>query len=36
MEAPTISGIIVEGNNDTGLAKNIYPILTGGNLKHKS
>ena len=36
MEAPTISGIIVEGNNDTGLAKNIYPILTGGNLKYKS
>jgi calcineurin-like phosphoesterase len=36
MEVPTISGIIVEGNNDTGLAKNIYPILTGGNLKYKS
>ena len=34
MEAPTISGIIVEGNNDTGLAKNIYPILIGGNLKN--
>ena len=33
MEAPTISGIIVEGNNDTGLVKNIYPILIGGNLK---
>ena len=36
MEAPTISGVIVEANHDTGLAKNIYPILLGGNLKYKN
>ena len=36
MEASTIYAIIVEGNADNGLPKNIYPILTGGNLKYKS
>ncbi len=36
LEDPTISGIKVVGDEKTGLAKDIIPILVGGNLKYNN